>query len=228
MGDRAVIWIPFRGDDGWRDRDFEVVLEQASGLGIKVVVCDGGYDPIPFSITQAWNECHRQSPSGWEKAVMWGADLLLVDPSSVLKALEQDSHWTYAFDKISRLGQEQTLRVLDKGGPLTFPPDKPRKSGYLLPPGGIRVITRELWEAVRGCDERFSGWGAEDDTFRHVARVMMGEKPQRVPGQLLALWHGDGRKRNPENMRLWGEYRSIKTRAAMVDYLERRGSWIAR
>lgn len=200
----TVIWIPFRGDGGWRDRNFEVAHRQATSLGFPVWVHDSGDQP--FSIARTWNELGERD--GWDRAILWGADFVLVDPSSVHAALAVDHHWVFAFDRVSTLNAFAT-RIVHRHGPREFPPSN-------LPFGGIRVITRSMWETVGGYDSRFLGWGHEDRAHVHCVEMLCGPR-RRVPGHMLNLWHPKRRQlpsaayfaRQTKNLELLREYQAI-------------------
>lgn len=200
----TVIWIPFRGDGGWRSANFEAVYAQAASLGYPVVVEDSGDEP--FSIARTWNRCAAARP--WDVAIRWAADFLLVDPTTVHAAVAAGHHYTFAFDTVSTLDERQTVEV-HRHGPRSFKRSK-------LPFGGINVVTRTMWEDVGGFDPRFFGWGHEDRAFVHAVEVLHGPR-RRVPGHMLNLWHPKRTDvptdpyftRQEANLALWREYQSI-------------------
>lgn len=201
---RAVVWMPFRGDGGWRDRNFDAVYRQAESLGFQVWVHDSGDDP--FSIARTWNELGGRD--GWDRAIRWAADFVMVDTDPILEAVATDHHYVFTFDQVSTLNEASTA-IVHKHGPRTFPTSK-------LPFGGINVVTRTMWEDVGGFDSRFLGWGHEDRAFVHAVEVLHGPRV-RVAGHMLNLWHPKRRqrpndayfKRQDENRRIWDEYRAI-------------------
>lgn len=54
--------------------------------------------------------------------------------------------------------------------------------------GGIGIISSSNFYKVGGFDERFKGWGAEDDAFYNKCSLM-GVPPHRLPYDLLHLYH---------------------------------------
>lgn len=229
---KTVIWVPFRGDDGgWRDRNFAVVKRQVDYIGARldadVLIHDSG--DIPFSIARTWNELGQMGD--WDAALCWGADFVMVDAlesvKAALKRVDQGSHYVFAFDKVSTLDRRQTLLVHTSGTRqfATSP----------LPFGGIRAISREMWEGVGGYDPRFKGWGHEDRAHVHGVELLYGPR-QRVPGHMLNLWHPkrtntrehDAQdeayfRRVRANKRLLAEVREISTPRAWSEYLAQRG-----
>lgn len=63
----------------------------------------------------------------------------------------------------------------------------PARSGADLT-GGCFVMTPEAWFAAGGMDERFEGWGGEDDAFRIAAETLLGPRVHHE-GVMPHLWH---------------------------------------
>lgn len=211
---KTVVWIPYRGDDGWRTRAFETAFKQAVSLGFDVWVEDSGDQP--FSIARTWNKLGARD--GWDRAICWGADFVLVDPASVRMALDTEHHYVFAFNQVSTLTAQQTRRVF-RSGPQRFPVSK-------LPFGGVRAISRAMFEDLGGYDPRFVGWGHEDRAFVHAMTLLWGP-PARVQGHMLNMWHpkrqhvkdNDYFGRVKMNAKLWAEYRAVKSASEMRYFL---------
>lgn len=60
---------------------------------------------------------------------------------------------------------------------------------------GVLVIPREAWETVEGYDERFHGWGYEDNAFAESLKQKWGA-PERTAGDMFHLWHPRGENTN--------------------------------
>jgi predicted glycosyltransferase involved in capsule biosynthesis len=58
-------------------------------------------------------------------------------------------------------------------------------------PGGAYVMSSSTFLRLNGWDERFVGWGYEDDAFAEAHRALLGKKLGRVDGIALALYHED-------------------------------------
>lgn len=50
------------------------------------------------------------------------------------------------------------------------------------------IVTRDLWDQVGGFDERFEGWGGEDNAFSDSCKVL-GGGIEKLPGTAWHLWH---------------------------------------
>jgi predicted glycosyltransferase involved in capsule biosynthesis len=79
------------------------------------------------------------------------------------------------------------------------------------------AVPRKLWDEVGGFDERFVGWGGEDNAFWHACTVISGAEPARVPGYAYHLWHpAASNKRDAQyrtNRELWRRYSAANTEA---------------
>jgi hypothetical protein len=95
------------------------------------------------------------------------------------------------------------------------------------------VVSRDAWDLVRGCDERFRGWGQEDQAMAQALTVMCG-RPLRKPGQALHLkhnrigvsgndfWPGQDVEGKRMNIVLQDEYRRARSVDAMRKLVEER------
>ena len=77
-------------------------------------------------------------------------------------------------------------------GGMHYPFDKYLYAGSDNPPGGntggIYVCRPDVWLAFGGMDERFDGWGGEDDAAHAAAECLLG-RPTTHPGFAVSLWH---------------------------------------
>lgn len=157
-------------------------------MGWPIHTADSG--DTPFSTARSLN---KAADADWDIAVIHDADCW-VNLDSIRTAVEQAADLTYAWDRLVTLTREASTRFHE--GQREFTPgdaERVRPPGR-LPPGGPRVVTRELWDRVGGFDPRFKGWGFEDNAFRHVCKQATGGY-RRVEGMLYQLWH----PRNPND-----------------------------
>ena len=57
--------------------------------------------------------------------------------------------------------------------------------------GGVNILPRQHFERVAGFDERFQGWGGEDDAFAFSLNHLFG-LPFRIDATIFHLWHPAG------------------------------------
>ena len=81
--------------------------------------------------------------------------------------------------------------------------------------GGIFVIRRAVFEALGGFDERFLGWGGEDDAMTHKLVSLVRNLKTMENQEAFHLWHERdpramvGHAHYQDNLRLISEYRSL-------------------
>ena len=215
--------VPFRDDlqEGradnwaWLRAFWEHTLPEA-----EIVLGDA--PGIPFSKTCAVNAAFRES-SG-DVIVMIDADAY-IDPAVILDCATEiragrereprEPVWFVPYRHLYRLTRVSTLLLIasEPDEPFEFgsPPDNddvgPTNGSDVAHHYGalIQIFPREAFEAVRGMDPRFRGWGAEDvcnvlalDTLFGVHRL--------TPNQVLTLWHSvqAAPNTNPHLLRVWG------------------------
>lgn len=220
----TVVLVPFRGDSGWRDKNFGLVMQQVEALGFPVFVGDSGDEP--FSIARTWNMLSDEA-GDWDRAIHWAADFLLVDPHrSIERALAVDHHYVLAFDSCTSLNGAQTAALHGTDVAAGFEAPPPGR----LPFGGVKVIGRAMWDDVGGFDHRFLGWGHEDRAFVHAMEVLHGPRVRTAGGHMVNLWHPKRSQRprdayfasRHQNLRLWRQYEAITDPGELRAFLDRR------
>lgn len=148
----------------------------------------------------------------WVKAVAFNppadastADLLIVADADALVPLQQVQDaleratrhgWAIPARIVHRLKRDatQTLLACDPAETET-PPDRSvqRKAHELLAGGGMVMVTREAWQASRGFDPAFVGWGGEDAAFGAALQCATGHgtfaAKADAHGPYFHLWH---------------------------------------
>lgn len=110
------------------------------------------------------------------------------------------------------LSQNYTEHILDRGPFVPLPPESELEYEHKLESwAGILVMTTNAFNKVGGYDERFIGWGYEDNAFR-LAMDTLWTKHTRLPYYVAHLWHHapeDVRFGQPDighNQRLYQKY----------------------
>jgi hypothetical protein len=157
----------------------------------------------PFNVSAALNHGIRKATA--DILVLTGADVL-VESEALAQALAwaEDGRWNQAASQYMRLTEESTASILAGGGG--------DMDGVIQPTGigwGPIVAPREMLLDI-GYDERFVGWGGEDDAFGVAMSTLVG-RPNIAEGTAWLLWHPSGHIDHPhyqDNLRLLAQYRS--------------------
>jgi hypothetical protein len=180
---KILVAIPWR-DNGDRHRqeslDFVVEhLYRATGCPIDLV--DG--DQEGFSLAAARNAAMRREA---DVVVVCDADTVVEQEplaAAIVMAAASD-RVILPFTLYRALGPEGRLAVLSGITPRAVP-----EIGRLdWSVGGVQVARPDVWWALGGQDERFTGWGCEDTAF-NLAADRLGRSHVRVPGEIHHLWH---------------------------------------
>jgi hypothetical protein len=191
------VLVPRRADPE-RDRIWEWVRRFWS-FQVCLPIFEGWHDAGegPFNRAAALNRA-GEAAGGWETAVVIDADVIL-DPRLVRGALEMSGRAGGApvlgyteRCHLTRQGTDQILRRDPRGIDLRL---TGRTWGRWIRGrlrnscSGCYVVGREVWEAVGGFDERFSGWGYEDIAFRVATETVSGARLAQISGALFHFWH---------------------------------------
>jgi hypothetical protein len=225
--------VPYRADGGRRDRLWDWCRPHWERVG--EVVEGFQHDDGPFNRAACIN---RALAGHWDVAVIVDADTV-APVSRVLSAL----HWHLTpmrlllpYRQRLLLSEGYTDRLVS--GDVENPAASAQAAAVALQHAsrepykafrsGVVVVHRELWEAVRGYDERFEGWGAEDDAFADACEVLGAGPPARLDGDIWHLWHESAKpdpddERYQSNLALYGRYRRArKSERAMQALIDER------
>lgn len=174
-----------------------VVAEQSSSINddvlngyhsnVKHIVVDDGER---FHKTRLLNEAIKQAAT--DVIVMVDADAYLDDESAqsiisgetILRSKEAGI--VYPFDSVDYLTESKTRTLLDGGTVNSKFCDHGVHIGRQT--GLCNMYLKSTWEAVRGFDEDFYEWGAEDDAFTFKIKRSVGPI-SRIAGHVYHLYH---------------------------------------
>jgi hypothetical protein len=177
------------------------------------------YNPGPFNKSWGLNVGFRHSRSPW--LAFADADLILGDAlPAALEYMGQGYQTVKPYRRLLDLDAAESQRV--RAGEFDWVPRReagaaPSREGvgeFIVFAGGVFLITRAAFASVGGWDERFRGWGGEDDAMSYKlerARVPGIELTQRPA---LHLHHA----RAPEQTT--GQPHYAPNRALLEDYLQ--------
>lgn len=194
------ILIPYQADNGVRDKNLKWIKKFYKKNFPKIEICIGISTGEIFNRSQAINLAARQATR--DIFVIADGDIFY-DPAIIIDSIThlKNDTWIIPFQKIIRISKHNTkrLRKCKPFWPLEcevtdFETIHTSKSNYL---GGINIISRNKFMTVGGFDERFVGWGGEDDAFTCAVNTLCGYYT-RLDHTIYHLWHPRvGYKRNP-------------------------------
>jgi hypothetical protein len=185
----TMIVVPWRdtpnGDRAAGCRAVCAALRQALP-GFPVLLADSGHEV--FNRAASRNCGVSAVPTG-HVAVVCDADIL-PDPQAlaIAVAAAYDGRLHYPFTTCHYLTEAGTHEVLNGQAP------DPARIEFTIPgaQGGIMVMLVEAWLAAGGMDERFIGWGYEDNAWHATITAAVGP-PVRHDGLVWHLWHPSDR-----------------------------------
>lgn len=188
-GRGVSVIIPFKPDGGQRDRAFAWVEQwwRATLPDAEVVVETSHDEPM----------C-RAAVRNAGVARARGDVLVLADADTVAETgplataigmVRAGSGAVLPFDSYELLSEDATAGVLatDPASGEPLPTDGVEEI-VTTARSGVIVLSRRSWDAVRGQDDRFVGWGWEDNAFA-LSLDELDEPMRTLPGRAVHLHH---------------------------------------
>jgi hypothetical protein len=185
--------VPRRVDGGHRDRLWAYCrafwAEQRPGWEI----VEGEHADGPFNRSAAINAA--AATGDWDIAVILDSDTIL-DADLVERGIEraaETGRLTLPFKVRNLLSRPGTMEVLRGAGGswdrFVGARQTPDDAYEFI--SSCQIVPRALWDDVGGFDERFEGWGGEDDAFHAACVALSGQDPRedRLDGACWHLWH---------------------------------------
>jgi predicted glycosyltransferase involved in capsule biosynthesis len=187
---KISVLIPFKSDGGGdRDTIFDYVKKRYETLMPDVELVIGDDDSEPFNRARARNVAAAKATG--DLYILADADVFfgtrLIDK---IKAIADLHPWIIPFRRGYKLTQEATLEVT-KTGELRLPVNMANitvEKNCICSGALMNVMSRKAFETVGGMDERFTGWGREDEAFAMALDTLVG-KHFRMDETIFHLWH---------------------------------------
>ena len=186
--------LPFASNDSRRVNIFCWVQRRWAHLFPGWQLCLGRDSEEDFNRSRARNEAFKCSTG--DILVLSDADTICT-PGQIVEAIRRVQSgvpWVVAHDKYYSLTEHYTNELLTERPDVDLGSLPKYESNWVMTntsQAGVLVIPREGWEKVGGYDERFKGWGYEDNEFAVRLDREWGFH-QRVSGPMLHLWHDPG------------------------------------
>lgn len=181
--------IPYRSDKGHRDRIFEWLLDRYNVLLPDAQICIGEDPQEPFNRARARNNAFSQATS--DTLLVADADTVF-NPDPIMRAVWSvfsRRTWILPYDTYYNVTMDDTFEILksDPAGSLPRPDRWDHRLTTAV--SGLLVLSREAFEKVGGYDERFEGWGYEDNAFQLALDTLYTPHERFFGEYCLHLWH---------------------------------------
>lgn len=170
-------------------------------------ICMGDYSGEPFCKSVAVNNAAKKATR--DIFIIADADIVF-NADQIKNAVEVlNSHpWVIPYRSLFRLDYEKTNELCKRNPDLRLDDADFQgctkldiRTGYELV-GGVNVVPRKYFEKVGGFDERFKGWGGEDDAFQMAMDAICGQY-LRIEATMWHLYHPKASKEyTPNNSKI--------------------------
>ncbi|RFU61301.1 galactosyltransferase-related protein [Peribacillus glennii] len=213
MLEKVSVLMPYKPDYGVRDNLFKWVQSFYKNMMPEVEICIGECNSELFNRSQAINNAAKIATR--DVFAIIDTDVVY-DPQVLINAVQLlDEHaWVIPYNKILDLSQFSTEALLGTDAQWPLPFNVEFKDRFELkdhkPVGAFAVLSRANFNLVGGFDERFAGWGREDNAFRDAMNTLCGPYRRINKYDLYHLWHprteAKGNPNFENNHKLYKEY----------------------
>lgn len=223
MATDIPVLVPWRTDHSDRERIWQLLREHYwSGLPYRIV--EGSCDDGPFNRSQAIN--HAATSAGeWDLVIIADADSFVPvgQLTGAIRTAQATGSVVIAHSRWIDVHPDEVDQVLNEG----WIAHRDGRAIWHYTVSSMLVVPRSAFDAVNGFDERFSGWGCEDQAFMRAVKVLHGE-PQRIEGTVWHLAHDrpheDTSRHQSElyraNRRQYHAYRAAVTPRRMLEVVK--------
>jgi predicted glycosyltransferase involved in capsule biosynthesis len=220
--------IPFQTDHGPRAEAFEWIKRYYSRVMPETELCCGTLNGEEVNKSKAVNLAAKKAAR--DILVIADADVIY-DPEIIVESIRllNNAAWVVPFTEIYDIEKAVTERLLktEPRWPIDVNIKECTKANWIYDgfAGKVLVIPKRNFEAVGGFDERFIGWGGEDDAFSHAVKTLCG-KFVNADRSIYHLWHP--KPTNPNysaNIALYNRYlRASGNKEEMIKLINERKS----
>lgn len=238
--DELSVVIPYRPASPEREHIFEWTCDRYGKVlpQAELVVGEMTSGQEYFCRAEAINNGVRQANRRW--LLIADADVIAF-PAAVdraIAALDGAPRFArvFPYESYHHLSAGSTDLVL-----RSLPAADPREhlrleviASYDNSTSGLIVLATDTFWASGGMDERFVGWGPEDQSWDLAVETLCGPSSRITDWDLYHLFHrvDEGHRQDnphyPESERLWNQYKQAGgDRARMRALIESTGGWVA-
>lgn len=187
---KLSVVIPFVSEDGHRRAVFEYVVDRwVEAFPDCEIVVGVDSKSQPFSRSSARNDGVAKSTG--EILAIADADTV-ANPEFLHSAFElaHELPWVFPYRVYYNLNSKHTRHLLQVRNLGILERPEVSQCEHAIPSvGGIFFLKRKDFLEMGGYDERFVGWGYEDDAFYLAADTILGRHETVVGGWVAHLWH---------------------------------------
>lgn len=187
------VLIPYKAANKDREKNFQWIKCRYETIMPNAEICIGHYNGEPFSRSAAINNAAKNATR--DIFIIADADIAFnIDQiKNAIEALNSYA-WVIPYTSLFYLDFEKTNELYNKDPSVTL--DEADFQGcykfggnneYQFK-GGINIVPRKYFQKVGGFDERFKGWGGEDDAFQMALDTLCGQY-FRVDATIWHLYH---------------------------------------
>ncbi len=199
------VLIPYKAVNEYREKNFEWIKRRYETIMPNAEICIGNYDGEPFCKSIAVNNAAKNATR--DIFIIADADIAFnIDQiKNAIEALNSYA-WVIPYTGLFYLDFEKTNELYNRDPSVTLNEADFQRycrfggtDGYVFK-GGINIVPRKYFEKVGGFDERFKGWGGEDDAFQRALDALCGQY-FRLDATMWHLYHPLQSKDNRVNNR---------------------------
>lgn len=185
--------IPFGSNDKRRREIFLWVLARWQCLHPDLEICLGSSDLDNFNRSEARNRAFDMSTG--DLLVISDADTFTTPDNveAAIQMVEAGVPWVIAHHTYYSLAEPFTDQLLHGPPDVAMHPSIWVSNWKMVQKSqaGVLVMPRDAFERAGGYDERFQGWGYEDNAFAVRLDREWGQN-ERTSGNMFHLWHDPG------------------------------------
>lgn len=174
--------VPYTSDNGTRELNWNWINERYKLLMPDIEICIGECNEFPYSRAQAINNAAKKASR--DIFIISDADIFF-NVEDMRKAIEMLDIYKFIvpYSKFIKLNEELSVYTLSKqpnisifditlsqkNSSIFYDSNEVKKYQVI---GGICIIKKQDFYACGGFDERFRGWGGEDDAFISIVKYL--------------------------------------------------------
>lgn len=171
-------------------------------------IIEAQHNSEPFNKAQAIRDGFAKSFG--RIIIVHDSDLFSPGLFEAVRMVEQKYQWAIPHSFVHRLTEQATRKVLDGKDWRKQMADTHEKPYKGVVGGGIVVLRRELFEKCPP-DNRFIGWGGEDEAWGYALQMVANQPAARGRHPLIHLWH-------PPQERITRQYGSLESKQLIDRY----------